>query len=66
MTVKQLIEKLKYYDEDLPITFNDIMDFPIANDKNFLRIEERMYATYPFTKNDTFPYLTFILPEGEE
>ena len=56
MTVRDLIEKLQQYDENLPICINDYMGFVEALEDS-IKIEKKKYRTFPFTDTDEFNYI---------
>ena len=56
MTIKDLIDKLKNYDENLPICINDYMGFVEALEDS-IQVEKKKYRTFPFTDNDEFNYI---------
>lgn len=56
MTVKDLINELQKYDEDLPICIDDYMGFVEANEKT-IEVEHKKYICFPFTETDEFNYI---------
>lgn len=56
MTVKELINELKEFDENLPICIHDYMGFVEANEET-ITVEKKRYICFPFTENDTFVYV---------
>ena len=58
MTVKQLIDKLREFPEDMPVaTFNDINPVD-KDDPNWIRVDMRLWQhnNYPYDK-PSFPYV---------
>ena len=64
MTIKQLIEKLKEYPEDMPITIDSCMDFSEAYG-NTIAVKIKEYSCYPFTENDKFNYISLEIKDKE-
>ena len=62
MTVKELIEKLQEFDEDLPVCINDYMGFVEASEES-IKIEKKRYICFPFTATDSFDYVNL---KGQE
>ena len=64
MTVKQLIEKLKEYPEDMPVTINECMDFSESIGETIV-IKENVYMCFPYSDNDRFNYLSLEIRDKE-
>ena len=58
MTVKQLIEELKKYPEDLPVATIYDIDHTTKDDPNWIRVTEQTWtqSNYPYDKPD-FTYI---------
>lgn len=56
MTVKDLIDELKKYDENLPVCIDDYMGFVEADEKT-IKVEHKKYICFPFTNCDEFNYI---------
>ena len=56
MTVAELIKELKQFPQDMPICINENMDF-VNSFMPTIKVEEEVYATFPFTEHDTFKYI---------
>ena len=56
MTVKELIEELMQYDENLPVCIDDYMGFVEAGEKT-INVEHKKYITFPFSDMDEFNYI---------
>ena len=64
MTVKQLIEKLKEYPEDMPVTINECMDF-YESIEDTITLNKRVYMCFPYSDNDKFTYLNLEIADKE-
>lgn len=64
MTVKQLIEKLKEYPEDMPVTINECMDFSESIGETIV-VKENVYMCFPYSDNDRFNYLNLEIRDKE-
>ena len=53
LTVKNLIEELNKYDENLPVCINDFIETLEYN----IKVEKKKYITFPFTRGDEFDYV---------
>lgn len=56
MTVKDLIQELEQYDENLPICIDDYISF-IETNANTIKVEHKKYINFPFTDSDEFNYI---------
>lgn len=56
MTNRELIEILKKFPLDMPITINECMDFT-EMDNDTIKVSKRAYIDFPFTETDTFNYI---------
>ena len=56
MTVKDLIQELNKYDENLPVCINDYMGFIEANEIT-IKVEHKKYICFPFSDTDEFSYI---------
>lgn len=65
MTVKQLINKLKEYPEDMPVTISDCIDFTEIDNNNTITVGKYVYSAFPHTPNDTFEYVSLELQDNE-
>lgn len=63
MTVKDLINELKKYDENLPICIDDYMGFVEADEKT-IKVEHKKYICFPFTDCDEFNYINLKSTES--
>ena len=59
MTVKELIDRLKLYDEKLPVCINDYMGFTEAYEET-VKVEKKKYVCFPFTEYDEFEYINLV------
>lgn len=59
MTVKDLIEELKKYDETLPVCIDEYMGFVEAHEKT-IDVRQKRYMSYPFTEYDKLDYIDLI------
>ena len=64
MTVKELIDELKEFDENLPICIDDYMGFVETTEK-CIKVERKQYICFPFTDNDKFNYINLTGTKGE-
>ena len=62
MTVKELIEKVQEFDEDLPVCINDYSDFAEAYENN-IAAERKRYICFPFADTDSFDYVNLKVQE---
>jgi len=56
MTVRDLIDKLEQFDEDLPVCINDYMGF-VEMSEETIKVERKQYICFPFTETDKFYYV---------
>lgn len=56
MVVKDLIDKLKQFDLQLPVCIDDYMGFVEMNEET-IQVEKKKYIAFPFTKTDEFDYI---------
>lgn len=56
MTVRDLINELKQYDDNLPVCIDDYMGFVEANEKT-IKVEHKKYICFPFSEYDEFNYI---------
>lgn len=59
MTIAELIKELKRFPQDMPICINENMDF-VNSFMPTIKVEEKIYTTFPFTELDTFKYINLI------
>ena len=64
MKVKDLIHDLERYDPEIPICINDYMGFVEANETT-IKIEQKKFICFPFTKCDEFTYVNLESTENE-
>ena len=64
MTVNQLIEKLKEYTEDMPVTINEFMDF-YESIEDTITLNKRVYMCFPYSDYDKFTYLNLEIADKE-
>lgn len=56
MTVKDLIEELMQYDENLPVCIDDHIGFVDTGEKT-IDVKHKKYITFPFSDIDEFNYI---------
>ena len=64
MTVKDLIEDLSAWPQDLPITINECMDFSESCGETIV-INKKQYIGFPFTDKDRFDYISLEIKDKE-
>lgn len=64
MTVKQLIEELEKYPENMPVTINECMDFSESVGETII-LSKKMYICFPYTDKDKFEYLNLEIADKE-
>ena len=64
MTVKELIEELRAYPQDLPISINDCMDFS-ESIGDTIEVSRKQYIRFPFTDKDRFDYINLEVKDKE-
>ena len=66
MTVAELIKELEQFPQDMPICIGENMDF-VNYFMPTIKVEEKVYTTFPFTELDTFKYinLTSVNERGD-
>lgn len=64
MTVLGLINKLKEYPMDMPITLNECMDFS-ESVGDTIKVTKRRYIGFPFTEEDQFDYVNLEIADKE-
>ena len=64
MTVKDLIEELMQYDENLPICIDDYMGFVEADEKT-IDVKKVKYICFPFMECDEFDYISLRSSESD-
>ena len=64
MTVADLIQELKKYPENMPITIDGCIDFS-ETVGNTIRVSKQEYICFPFTQNDRFSYINLEIADKE-
>ena len=63
MTVQELINKLKCFPPNLPVSIDGCMDFTEA-EADTIKLVKRQYIGYPFTEDDKFDYISLELADN--
>lgn len=64
MKVKDLINELNKWPQDMPITINECMDFSESCGET-ISVTKKQYIGFPFTEKDKFDYINLEIKDKE-